>query len=67
MDPFNHGPHGIVPCNKGSAKYRVKRYRERAEELRSIADDMLHPECQSLVSRLAASYEAMADHEERPH
>jgi len=51
---------GILPCEKGSSAYRVKRYRERAEELRTIAEDLSQDECQQTLLRLAKSYEQMA-------
>lgn len=66
MDAMDHRPYAIMPCDRGSAKYRVKRYRERAEELRTIADDLLHRECQQMLERLANTYEEMAAQEERP-
>jgi hypothetical protein len=53
-------PLAIVPFSKGSSTYRVKRYRERAEELRAIAEDLCHPECQQMLIRLATSYDEMA-------
>jgi hypothetical protein len=63
-DLADHRPYAIVPCDRGSPNYRVKRYRERAEELRTIADDLMHRECQDMLTRLANSYDAMADREE---
>jgi hypothetical protein len=50
----------ISPFTKGSPSYRVKRYRERAEELRAIAEDLCHDECQNILRRLASSYDTMA-------
>lgn len=60
MDTTNDRPYAIVPCEKGSSAYRVKRYRERAEELRTIADDLRHSDCQQTLLRLANSYDQMA-------
>lgn len=60
MDATQGRSYGIVPCDKGSSAYRVKRYRERAEELRTIADDLRHSDCQQTLLRLANSYEQMA-------
>jgi hypothetical protein len=65
-DLADHRPYAIVPCDKGSSNYRVKRYRERAEELRTIAGDLVHRECHDMLTRLANSYDAMADREEYP-
>lgn len=60
MDPFDSRPIAIVPCVQGSTSYRVKRYRERAEELRTIAADLLSQECHDTLMRLANSYDQMA-------
>jgi hypothetical protein len=53
-------PFAIAPYDKGSSTYRVKRYRERAEELRSIAEDLRTDDCRATLIRLADSYEQMA-------
>lgn len=58
---MNTAPFEIRPFDKGSTSYRVKRYRERAEELRAIAQDLKSDECQNMLVRLANSYEQMAD------
>ena len=50
----------IAPYDKGSSNYRVKRYRERAEELRSIAEDLKTDECHETLIRLAETYDQMA-------
>ena len=60
MDQPKGPPYSIQPCARGSSAYRIKRYRERAEELRTIADDLLHGECQETLLRIASSYEDMA-------
>jgi hypothetical protein len=59
------GHPAIVSHAKGSSSYRVKRYRERAEQLRSIADDLLHHEIQAALLKLANAYDAMADPEKQ--
>jgi hypothetical protein len=59
MDPMDR-PYAIVPCDKGSANYRVKRYKERAEELRTIASDLLTQECHDTLISLANAYDQMA-------
>jgi hypothetical protein len=59
MDAMNR-PYAILPCQKGSTSYRVKRYKERAEELRTIAADLLSQECHDTLVRLATTYEQMA-------
>ncbi|HSC18250.1 MAG TPA: hypothetical protein VLC74_04985 [Rhizomicrobium sp.] len=50
----------IAPCDKGSSNYRVKRYRERAEELRTIAEDVVSDDCHDTLIRLADTYDQMA-------
>ena len=60
MDTTKDRSYVIAPCEKGSSTYRVKRYRERAEELRTIADDLRHSDCQQTLLRLASSYDQMA-------
>jgi hypothetical protein len=53
-------PYAIVPFEKGSTSYRVKRYRERAEELRAIAQDLLSDDCHTTLMQLAHTYDQMA-------
>jgi hypothetical protein len=53
-------PYTIVPFEKGSTTYRVKRYRERAEELRAIAQDLTSDGCHDTLMRLAHTYDQMA-------
>ena len=60
LDPFDPRPLIILPCDKGSMNYRVKRYRERAEELRAIAADLISQDCRDTLVRLANSYDQMA-------
>jgi hypothetical protein len=57
---MNSRPYSIVPFEKGSTTYRVKRYRERAEELRAIAQDLMSDDCHDTLMRLASTYEQMA-------
>jgi hypothetical protein len=59
-------PYAIVPFDKGSKSYRVKRYRERAELLRDIAADLVARECRDVLIRVANTYQAMAAHELSP-
>lgn len=58
--------YGIAPFEKGSTTYRVKRYRERAEELRAIAQDLLSDDCHDTLMRLAHTYDQMASQAEVP-
>ena len=51
----------INPFIRGPAADRVKRYRERAERLRGMADDFTAQEWQEILLRLADSYEELAD------
>ena len=51
----------INPFIRGPAADRVKRYRERAERLRGMADDFTAQEWQEILLRLADSYEEMAE------
>jgi hypothetical protein len=46
----------------GTVNYllRIERYRNRAEELRSVAASMQSSECRDTLCRLAESYELMA-------
>ena len=53
-------PYLIAPFTKGTATYRIKRYLDRAEELRTIAAEMCDTECQRMLLGLAVSYERMA-------
>ncbi|MFL6688821.1 MAG: hypothetical protein ACJ8IR_01335 [Alphaproteobacteria bacterium] len=57
---MNPRPYVIVPFERGSTTYRVKRYRERAEELRAIAQDLLSDDCHHTLMRLAHTYDQMA-------
>lgn len=44
---------------------RARQYRDRAEELRTIAQDFIDAESQKMLVRLALNYEAMAESVER--
>ena len=50
----------VTPCDRGSSSYRVKRYRQRAEELRTIAEDLKTDGARETLIRIAESYEQMA-------
>lgn len=58
-------PLAIVPLSDGSPAAQARQYRDRAEELRVIAADLCSQECQSMLERLASSYEEMAIRAER--
>ncbi len=58
-------PYTVVPFNKGTSAYRAKRYRERADQLRSIAQDLVMNDLQPVLMTLARSYEDMAAAAER--
>jgi hypothetical protein len=51
----------INPFIQGPAPYRVRRYRERAERLRAMAEDFVAQEWRDILLRLAHSYEEMAE------
>ena len=53
-------PYGVVPFTEGPISYRIKRYRERAEVLRSIAEDLFGERERRLLMKLAVTYEEMA-------
>jgi hypothetical protein len=53
-------PFAIIPCNKGSIAYRVKRYRDRADRLRSIAEEVASKPERDTLLRLANTYEELA-------
>ena len=50
----------ISPCEQGSINYKVKRYRERAEALRTIAEDVVSGEYHAMLVRLAESSDETA-------
>ena len=54
-------PFTISPFSKGTAAYRIRRYLDRAEELRIIAQDMCDAECRRILLGLPVSYEQMAE------
>jgi hypothetical protein len=60
-------PCGVVPFTEGPITYRIKHYRERAELLRSIADELLGARDRRFLVKLAATYEEMAQHAARAH
>ena len=53
-------PYAVVPFSKGTVAYRIKRYLDRADELRTIATDICDAECRRILLGLADSYERMA-------
>jgi hypothetical protein len=50
----------FTPFTKGTSAYRVKRYRDRADQLRAIARDLVIHDLQDRLMTLANSYEDMA-------
>jgi hypothetical protein len=53
-------PYGILPCTEGPIGYKVKRYRERAESLRDIADELVSESLRKTILKIANTYECMA-------
>lgn len=54
-------PDAGSPVSRTGSSHRIKEYRERAKQLRSIAGDVLASECERLLLALAKSYEEMAE------
>jgi hypothetical protein len=54
-------PYAIIPFSKGTSSYRIKRYMDRAEDLRTIASEICDPDCREILLGLATSYEHMAE------
>ena len=52
--------------DQGSAE-RAKRYRAHAEEIRSTAEEIKHPESRAALVRLAETYERLAAKLETEH
>lgn len=50
---------GAKKVDQGSAE-RAKRYRAHAEEIRTTAEDIKHPESRAALLRLAETYERLA-------
>jgi hypothetical protein len=50
-----------------SLETKVRNFRERAEELRTIAQDFVDPETRRMLGRLAMDYEHMAESLARAH
>ena len=59
-------PFTIIPFDRGSKPYKAKRYLERAETLRAIADDMVPCACRDTLLKVASSYQEMAAKEVAP-
>ena len=51
-------------ANQEETQHRIKRWRQRAEELRLVADQFAIPSAQETMRRTARSYEQLADHAE---
>jgi hypothetical protein len=60
-------PYGIVPCTEGPIGYKVKRYRERAETLKLIAEEVIAEPIRNTLLQVANTYEAMAQDAARAH
>ena len=56
-------PLAVVPFDKGTKAYRLKRYRQRAEWLRDIAEDLVACDCREMILKLANTYETLAAQE----
>ena len=59
--------YGIMPCTEGPISFRIKRYRERADTLKLIADEVLVERERQTLLRIATTYEAMANQAARTH
>lgn len=53
---------GVKPLN-GAKLQRIGQYRDRAEELRTIAADLVHKSEQKTLLGIAATYDRLADDE----
>jgi hypothetical protein len=60
-------PYGILPCTDGPIGYKVKRYRERAETLKVIADEIIAEPVRKTLLQVANTYEAMANEAASAH
>jgi enterochelin esterase-like enzyme len=56
-------PLAVVPFDKGTRAYRLKRYYRRAELLRDIAEDLVPCDCREMILKLANTYQALAAQE----
>jgi hypothetical protein len=56
---------GVLRPDPVADSARQRRLRMKAEELRTAADQMAHPMKQLYYRRLAANYEALAEHDAR--
>lgn len=54
-------PYGILPCTEGPIGYRIKRYRQRAETLKAIAEEVIAEPARKTLLQVANTYEAMAE------
>ena len=64
---MDNRPYGILPCTEPSLGGRVKRYRERAETLREIADEIVVEPVQKILLQVANTYDVMAQDTARLH
>ena len=60
-------PYAIVPCTEGPIGHRIKRYRQRADALKAVAEELLAERERKTLLRIATTYEAMADQAARAH
>jgi hypothetical protein len=71
----NAAPDGIVPAHRGPQVMQMtvsrsildepEHWLERAEEARSIADQLSDPESRRMMLRIAEDYERLANHARR--
>jgi hypothetical protein len=54
----------VDAANQQETQHQIKRWRQRAEELRLVADQFSIPSAQETMRRTARSYEQLADHAE---
>jgi hypothetical protein len=53
-------PYAVVPYTDGPIAYRIKRYRQRAETLKTIAEEIVAEPVRDTLLRIANTYERMA-------
>ncbi|MFL5240168.1 MAG: hypothetical protein ACJ8EL_21740 [Rhizomicrobium sp.] len=59
------GPNTVFPFTSGTPAHRVKTYRDRADQLRAIARDLVIDDLQDRLMILANCYDDMAAAAER--
>jgi hypothetical protein len=52
------------PGNQQETQHQIKRWRQRAEELRTVADQFVIPSARETMRRTASNYERLADNAE---